>query len=49
MARYPWPGNVRELENAIERALILGEGPSIKPEHLALPDTVLKSARAATA
>jgi two-component system, NtrC family, response regulator HydG len=26
LASYHWPGNVRELENAIERAVILGEG-----------------------
>src|SRR5438128_2471449 len=26
---YAWPGNVRELESVIERALLLGEGPSI--------------------
>ena len=26
---YPWPGNVRELENALERAMLLGEGPSL--------------------
>jgi len=25
---YDWPGNVRELENAIERAVALGSGPS---------------------
>jgi DNA-binding NtrC family response regulator len=24
--RYPWPGNVRELRNAVERAIVLGEG-----------------------
>ena len=26
MAAYPWPGNVRELRNALERAVLLGEG-----------------------
>jgi two-component system response regulator AtoC len=31
---YSWPGNVRELRNVIERAMILGSGPTIKPEHL---------------
>jgi formate hydrogenlyase transcriptional activator len=27
LSRYGWPGNVRELENAIERAVILTNGP----------------------
>jgi DNA-binding NtrC family response regulator len=31
---YNWPGNVRELENVIERAVILGRGPQIRPEDL---------------
>jgi two-component system response regulator HydG len=26
---YAWPGNVRELENALERSIILTEGPEI--------------------
>jgi DNA-binding NtrC family response regulator len=30
---YEWPGNVRELENAIENAIVLGEGDVILPEH----------------
>ncbi|MBM4080523.1 MAG: sigma-54-dependent Fis family transcriptional regulator, partial [Planctomycetes bacterium] len=32
---YDWPGNVRELENAVERALILADGPTIGPEFFA--------------
>jgi transcriptional regulator with GAF, ATPase, and Fis domain len=27
LGRHPWPGNVRELKNAIERAVLLAEGP----------------------
>jgi len=34
--RYAWPGNVREMENAIERAVILSDGPQIAPDLLAL-------------
>jgi DNA-binding NtrC family response regulator len=33
---YDWPGNVRELENAIQNAIVLGEGDEIRPEHLPL-------------
>jgi two-component system response regulator AtoC len=35
LADYAWPGNVRELENVIERALVLAQGSTIEPEHLA--------------
>jgi len=31
---YTWPGNVRELKNSIERAVFLGSGSVIEPEHL---------------
>jgi len=31
---YPWPGNVRELRNAIQRAVVLGEGAVLTAEHL---------------
>ncbi len=31
---YTWPGNVRELRNAIEHALVLGDGPTIEPKDL---------------
>jgi two-component system, NtrC family, response regulator HydG len=31
LMRHDWPGNVRELENAVERALVVGRGPEIRP------------------
>jgi two-component system, NtrC family, response regulator AtoC len=30
---YPWPGNIRELRNAVERAMLLSEGNTLRPEH----------------
>ena len=36
---HPWRGNIRELDNAIQRALILGEGPLVTCEDLP-PDLV---------
>jgi two-component system response regulator AtoC len=36
----PWPGNVRELANVLERAAILVEGNRIRPEHLAVSESV---------
>jgi DNA-binding NtrC family response regulator len=34
LRRHRWPGNVRELRNAMERALVLVDGPLLKPSHL---------------
>jgi DNA-binding NtrC family response regulator len=34
LSRYSWPGNVRELRNAIERAIVLGEGERIRAADL---------------
>ncbi len=31
---HSWPGNIRELRNAIERAMIFCDGPTIDIEHL---------------
>jgi DNA-binding NtrC family response regulator len=35
LERHPWPGNVRELENAVRRALVLGNDP-IRSDDFAL-------------
>jgi Nif-specific regulatory protein len=34
MVQYDWPGNIRELRNAIERAVVMGNGKEIVPEDL---------------
>jgi len=34
ICEYDWPGNVREMKNAIERAVVMGNGEEIKPEDL---------------
>jgi DNA-binding NtrC family response regulator len=34
LAEYDWPGNVRELANAIERAMVVGKPPCIRPDDL---------------
>ena len=39
LLRHDWKGNVRELENSIERALLIGNGETIFPEHLILGDS----------
>ncbi len=34
MVQYDWPGNIRELRNAVERAVVMGNGKEILPEDL---------------
>jgi two-component system, NtrC family, response regulator AtoC len=34
LEEYSWPGNVRELRNVVERSLILGSGPVLRPRDL---------------
>ncbi|SMC19216.1 DNA-binding transcriptional response regulator, NtrC family, contains REC, AAA-type ATPase, and a Fis-type DNA-binding domains [Desulfacinum hydrothermale DSM 13146] len=34
MEAYPWPGNVRELENVVQRAVLLHDEETLRPEHL---------------
>jgi len=37
LLHHSWRGNVRELQNTLERAVILADGLSIRPEGLQLP------------
>ncbi len=36
LSAYDWPGNVRELSNAVERAMVVGRPPMIRPDDLPL-------------
>ncbi len=36
IVNYSWPGNVRQLESAIERAIHLADGKTIKAEHFGI-------------
>ena len=47
IAVYTWPGNVRELENAIERAVVLGDADRVCLEDL--PETIVETAPPAAA
>jgi Nif-specific regulatory protein len=38
---YDWPGNVRELENAIERAVVMGDGKRIMADDLPIRKAVV--------
>ncbi len=39
MVQYNWPGNIRELRNAVERAVVMGNGKEILPEDLPIRTT----------
>ncbi len=41
LSNYDFPGNVRELENAVERAVVLGNSEMLLPEDL--PESILES------
>jgi DNA-binding NtrC family response regulator len=36
LSGYDWPGNVRELEHAVQRAVVVCQGPAIRPEEIVL-------------
>ncbi len=36
LLEHPWPGNIRELDHAVERAVLMAQGPSIKTAELGL-------------
>ena len=36
LLEHPWPGNIRELDHAIERAVLMSQGPAVKAGELGL-------------
>jgi DNA-binding NtrC family response regulator len=38
LAQQTWPGNLRQLENVIQRALLMADGETLRPEHLILEE-----------
>jgi DNA-binding NtrC family response regulator len=43
LLEHPWPGNIRELGHAVERAVLLAQGSTVR-----VPDLVLRSPSAAS-
>lgn len=46
LRNYRWPGNVRELKNAVERAVVLGQGEEMEVADLGLPSIATSHAAA---
>ncbi len=46
LRRHDWPGNVRELKHVVEAALVVCDGPEVRPEHL---PAAVRQTRAAAA
>jgi DNA-binding NtrC family response regulator len=46
LTAHAWPGNVRELRNAIERAIVTGDGETLTAEALPLTGTEFVTAAA---
>ena len=42
LQRHDWPGNIRELQNLIERAVILSNGPALRPRMYELKASPLR-------
>jgi DNA-binding NtrC family response regulator len=49
LSRYNWPGNVRQLENAVFRAVVLGDGPILSVEEFPQIAAQVGATSAATA
>jgi DNA-binding NtrC family response regulator len=39
LQEHAWPGNLRELASVVERAVLVADGESVAPKHLAWPTT----------
>jgi DNA-binding NtrC family response regulator len=45
LLQHPWPGNIRELDHAVERAVLMTDGPLVSAEDLALRGAPAESTR----
>lgn len=48
LSNYSWPGNIRELRSIIERAFIVCDKVSVKPNDIQLPEPTLRCERSNT-